>query len=91
VNGALKETFTSLKELRIRIKDNESHEQASNWIKFCLIVYNIIMPLDNYTPTTDCGTTVGVDEGEDLIDEEEENQSGVQKRIELCNWVLNMH
>ena len=49
------------------------------------------MPLDNYTPTTDCGATVEVDEGEDLTDEEEENQSGVQKRIELCNWVLNMH
>jgi hypothetical protein len=42
--GMLKEKFSSLKELRIRVKDKKSHQFACKWITSCCILYNIILP-----------------------------------------------
>lgn len=43
VNGVLKETFESLKNLRVKIHDDEGHEHACIWIRVCIILYNIIL------------------------------------------------
>ncbi len=42
--GIVKEKFSSLKELRIRIKDVQSHQYACEWITTCFILHNIILP-----------------------------------------------
>jgi hypothetical protein len=83
VFGIMKETFGSLKGLRIRIRNNEGHKQACNWIRACCVLYNIVLP--------------AIDESEyDSEQDSEEsfelgslnNNEGEQKRQELLQFVI---
>jgi DDE superfamily endonuclease len=86
VNGALKETFESLKGLRVKITNKAGHEEAVRWIRSCLILYNITQPFDNWTPVDieDSSDYTG-DEGNDYISED---FSAEDKRLALLNFVL---
>jgi hypothetical protein len=87
VNGSLKETFASLKELRIRIVDKESHAEACNWITAALILYNILLPLKNYQPQN-----ISLENSElSSVDFGYRNNHilGKQKRLGLMNYVLS--
>ncbi len=42
--GILKERFSSLKELRVRVKDISSHKFVCSWIMACCILHNILIP-----------------------------------------------
>lgn len=42
VYGILKETFASLKSLRVRVNGAEGHELACKWITACCILFNIL-------------------------------------------------
>jgi hypothetical protein len=44
VFGILKETFGSLKGLRIRVNEAQGHQIACEWILACCVLYNIISP-----------------------------------------------
>jgi DDE superfamily endonuclease len=84
VNGALKNTFSSLKELRIRIKGKETLEEASNWVRACLILYNINLPRKD---------TQG--QNVDQNDDDDEHgisqaQNGKERRTRLCAWVMDV-
>ena len=46
------------------------------------------MPLDNYTPSNNYDLDNN-EQVEEEPEELEENQTGNQKRMELCHWVLN--
>lgn len=86
VNGALKETFESLKGLRVSINDRGGHEAAVRWIKCCLVLYNITKPFDNWTPPE-------IDDSEEIGHEEEECEedydfSAEEKRLALFNFIL---
>jgi hypothetical protein len=48
-NGVLKEKFSSLKELKLKIKTAKDNEKAVDWIVVCIILYNITLPLRNGT------------------------------------------
>lgn len=86
VNGALKETFESLKGLRVKINDRAGHEAAVRWVRACLILYNITQPFDNWTPP---------DQDDDNGDDEENETDGIDdefsaedKRLALMNYIL---
>ena len=55
----------------------------------CIILYNIILPLDNYEPNMNFN--YNEEEDEDLLIDNngDRRAEGVQKRRELMNWVLN--
>jgi len=42
--GILKNKFSSLKEIRSRIKDKKSHEFVCKWIRACAVLHNILLP-----------------------------------------------
>lgn len=50
VNGILKETFQSLKKLPLKLNTVEGHSHAVDWIKVCLILYNILNVTENGSP-----------------------------------------
>ena len=89
--GILKEKFSSLKELRIRIHDTISHQYACSWILTCCVLHNIILP----TLEQD---DMNFYESEDLDDEEEhrlrilmrmkDENAGEVKREALFNMVV---
>lgn len=82
--GVIKEVFSSLKGLRIRIKNKKSHKLVCQWITSCCILYNIIrdsIPKEDYN---------------DYLHEEIEeadtslfSDSDEVKRIEIFNFVCN--
>ena len=90
----LKGKFASLKELRVKITENRtSFEHASDWIRSCIILYNILHSLgsfdDDEEPQIDNennNNNDGVREEEDDGDEAEEESK--QKRLRLVEWVL---
>jgi len=83
VNGALKETFGSLKEIRIPIYDKHSHKLVTEWITTCLILYNILMPLDMYVP----GNFEFVQNENEEI-EVFDNMNGLNKRLDILKSIL---
>lgn len=87
VNGALKETFESLKSLRVKINDKAGHEAAVRWIRCCLVLYNITKPFDNWAPPPHG------DESEEKQNTEEKNEddddfSAEEKRLALFDFVI---
>lgn len=86
VNGALKETFESLKGLRVKINDGNGHKAAVRWIPACLILYNITQPFDNWTPTD--GDDENETETNDCADTDDDF-SADDKRLALMNFILN--
>jgi len=90
VNGILKETFCSLKELRVEVNSEspQTIEHACNWIRACLILYNIILPFDDFISNFDGnfeGNNVDDNENNDYF---EENTDGKERRRALCEWVM---
>jgi hypothetical protein len=83
VNGALKEKFSSLKELRIRIKDASTIKHACDWIKTCIIIYNIILPIGG-SSSRDIRHRSVYNNHFNLNDD----QAAKRKRLELCEWVM---
>lgn len=47
VVGFLKGRFASLLELRIQIRDAESHIAALSWIRVCIILHILIFWIEN--------------------------------------------
>lgn len=81
--GILKQVFSSLQSLRIRIDSKESHKLACDWIVCCCILYNIIrgsLSIEDF----DLGDEENGDDNNER-DEEEGN-----KRTEIFNFVKNM-
>jgi len=79
--GILKETFGSLKQLRIQVNQTGNHEFACKWITACCVLYNMIKEPFDAEP-----------ENEDSDDEEEEydqrrRRVGEDKRKELFLFV----
>ena len=88
-NGALKGTFQSLKELRTKIRSPITIEQACKWVRACIIIYNILLPLHNYTPADEIennnNNNLNIDDDEG---DEEEEIGAREKRMGLCEWVI---
>lgn len=42
--GILKEKFSSLKLLSVKISDAKSHKFACTWVRVCCLLYNILLP-----------------------------------------------
>lgn len=63
--GLLKNKFASLKEIRIRIKDKESHRAVCTWIRACCLLHNILLPfidpVDEYEPEVNTEVKVTVE------------------------------
>lgn len=82
--GKLKEVFSSLKGLRIRVDRNSGHKEACEWITACCVLYNIILPSLNLEPE------------EPMEDEEDQGNAnndshaneGHRKRQNLLNFVI---
>lgn len=51
--GLLKGRFQSLRELRLRISDRDTHDLAVTWIRCCLILHNMIIILEEQEGDTD--------------------------------------
>jgi hypothetical protein len=81
--GILKETFASLKGLRIRVGHEGGHQLACEWITACCILYNIILEsLEDvhFDPEED---------DEDQIDLANDPNAAVneERRLALFRWV----
>ena len=46
--GALKGRFQALQGLRVRIKSNEDHKKALQWITVAIILHNMIIDIEGY-------------------------------------------
>lgn len=85
VNGALKETFSCLKGLKLKINDVTTHESAVDCIRSCLVLYNITMPLENYMPVENV-----MENDHQVLEDREDNiinRSAEEKRIKLCQFI----
>ncbi|XP_036334884.1 protein ANTAGONIST OF LIKE HETEROCHROMATIN PROTEIN 1-like isoform X1 [Rhagoletis pomonella] len=69
--GLLKERFGSLKELRVRIQDEKSHNFCSTWFLVCCILHNILR-----TPSHDVDYMYNVLEDDEELDELTMNEIG---------------
>lgn len=86
VNGILKSRFSSLRELRIQIKEQKDLSQVNKWILVCCILHNLLMlwkdewegdldPEDFEGPNLDIG----------------EHINGNSLRTNIQNYVLHYH
>jgi len=82
----LKETFSSLKELRIRIRDKRSHKEATDWITACLILYNILLPSNNWS--TDQPLPAFTEDNDDH-GHTEDDYTSEDKRMALYFFVMD--
>lgn len=95
VNGILKETFQSLKKLKLKINNAEGHCHAIDWIKVCLILYNILNLSDNKKGNLRSIASAGSNRDEigDEMDDEPEDPDAVDdfsasdKRMALFYFV----
>lgn len=91
INGALKETFESLKSLRVRITDKAGHEAAVRWIRCCLVLYNITKPFDNWTPPPDVDNTEKSNTDDEKVNDDiDDDFSAEEKRLALFNFVVGI-
>lgn len=86
--GLLKEMFGSLKELRIRIKDDKSQKFCCKWILVCCMLHNILL---NGTETTNFAslheeTSISAENGDCL---ENNHISNENKRQHVYNLMFN--
>lgn len=66
--GKLKETFQSLKELRMRIHNDESNMFLSDWVMTCCILYNVLQTRNaNQSEETGFTDVESFEEGENEI------------------------
>lgn len=82
--GILKETFPSLKCLRIRIYDDKSHKFACTWVRVCCILYNIILP---YVDISEFPCPVNEEE-EEFSAASDIDKLGEAKRMALVEIIL---
>lgn len=84
--GILKERFSSLKELKLRLNNENNNLYACQWFLTCCILHNIL--LQNNQETLECSEnfeeTLFVDDSDCSS-----NISGEIKRIELFNMMFN--
>lgn len=78
--GEMKETFCSLKGLRVRVDRTIGHKLACDWITVCVILYNIVKDsIDEYVHV--------LDEDEEDTEEISTRSSDEIKRLEIFNFV----
>lgn len=82
--GLLKETFGSLKGLRIRVDRKEGHKLACKWITACCILHNIIRSSTEETPCT--YRPEGDDDQDDSDIESEEDEEESDSEFEYRNY-----
>ena len=89
VNGILKARFTSLKGLRIQVKQLDDFVRVNEWIVVCIILYNILLSFKDEWSEDDIE-----EEEEEEADEEAENEfngstvRGDNLRINVQNHLL---
>lgn len=87
--GVLKERFGILKELRLRLINEESSTYACQWVTVCCILHNFIIV--NSGNLLDFGYNVDPEEGEGarvLIKNVAENSVGELKRKIICGFMF---
>jgi len=89
VFGIIKNVFSSLKNLRIRVDDSKGHKRACEWISACIILYNLLQ--NNHAFQNE--TLENAEETEEETCNEVNNIDvilGENKRELLLNWVHNL-
>ncbi|OXA45193.1 putative nuclease HARBI1 [Folsomia candida] len=84
--GIIKETFESLKELRIRVDRSNGHTLACSWIRGCIILYNILK--DSFTESEEINIEVDDDAQEGNHDQGDDYKRNAL--FQFVNGKLNM-
>lgn len=88
--GVLKERFNSLKELRIRIRNEESKKFACDWLKVCFILHNALLTdnIDEDYPLND--PRENDEDSNDASSTTDNCQAGAAKRDALMEILLKL-
>jgi hypothetical protein len=81
--GILKQVFSSLKGMRIRVNSAKNHKLACDWITTCCILYNII----RYSITQDEFASILEDEQED--DDRTHEEIGENRRNSIFQFFID--
>jgi hypothetical protein len=63
----------------------DGHKKAVEWITACLVLYNVVLPLDNWVPSNETSNS-GTD---DLDPAEVDDYSASDKRMALYYHVMS--
>lgn len=90
VNGILKGRFQSLLSLRVRVNQEQGHRQACRWVQACIVLYNMLHEVDEWTSTlepellTHSDSEDGAEEG---LEDNEIEVTAVYKRNVLMEEI----